>query len=377
MVFAGQGRDLESLGIAHARVDRSHAGCRRVRAGTPVSRSATAACESSASSGGSPMATCGPATTSRRRCAATSKAGMPSATGGLSCEELLGAVLESLGLNVTNGYRLESRTVRLRLVELRAGAAAVPARPRTPKRRGVHRLPWSGRCHSAGDALASGLLRPALRRTKPFRLHSEELTGQTDRDEAQRRQAAFQEDLPRRERRSPRRWHRHPQRDDDDGGRRRHRCAEGGRDGEHAASAVQLPAARGASRATRRPPVRGADRCTQHPQPRRALLRAPGGDHRRPASAALPGAGQRRPSAVALLNAEVLRLAFAAVARDPPGVRGPVATCTGSSAVRKVSRRVRHVACSIFVRLTPRARRDGATLVGPGRARQAAGRAAR
>ena len=112
-----------------------------------------------------------------------------------------------------------------------------------------------------------------------------------------------------------RRRDRPAQRHDDDGGRRRHRRAARGDDVEHAADAVQLPAARRA----RGPPPRPA-RGRADDVPRAAAtttttsrdpIASPATRRRRPTSTC---AGQR--SSARILASELLRRAFAALAED-------------------------------------------------------------
>ena len=108
-------------------------------------------------------------------------------------------------------------------------------------------------CHRRATGRAAGRARTRhgdyygwLAEQAPRRLRVRELTGQTKPlERAARPAAAVQGGVPARAAaRTPGRRHRRPQRHHDDGGRRRHRLAALGDDGQHAAAALQLPAAR-------------------------------------------------------------------------------------------------------------------------------------
>ncbi len=82
-----------------------------------------------------------------------------------------------------------------------------------------------------------------------FRLNCEELTGQTNKSDARRRQRLFQDIMPARAAGEPSgRSRGSTQRNNDDGGGCRYRTAYGRDDGEHATDALQLPAASRTSR---------------------------------------------------------------------------------------------------------------------------------
>lgn len=191
VVFAGQGRDLESLGVARATVpvlpndlrgldeatfSEIRDSCVRIlgqlrrfidgdmRAGDALPpaliRFVRAAVQRSAPS--------------------------------TDADDVLAAVKEVLQLTVANGYRLDPRAVTL--------TTEVAGRWECEQCRRVHGQPSAGTCTNCGGALSeSGEHRDVedyyalLSREDEMRLHAEELTGQTDRGEAQRRQAAFQE----------------------------------------------------------------------------------------------------------------------------------------------------------------------------------------
>jgi DEAD/DEAH box helicase domain-containing protein len=123
-----------------------------------------------------------------------------------------------------------------------------------------------------------------------FRFRSEELTGQTDKDDRPSRQRRFQEIFLGEERSRRLVEDRLAQRDDDDGSGGGHRAAPGRDDGQHASAAIQLPAAR-------RPcgPARCGGFLRYHllprPQPRRLLLPAGRGHDRRGSATPLCGCG--------------------------------------------------------------------------------------
>ncbi len=103
------------------------------------------------------------------------------------------AVNEALGLTVANGYRLDPRVVRLR--------ETLGRRWICRQCRRSHGQPSGGVCTSCRgqvdvhitDGNAATTTTRCSREKRSSRLHSEELSGQTDRAEAQRRQASFQD----------------------------------------------------------------------------------------------------------------------------------------------------------------------------------------
>lgn len=107
-------------------------------------------------------------------------------------DALLASVNESLGLSIVNGYRMEPRSVLLLLTD---GASWSCTRCRR-----AHGQPSAGVCTACRGPLehVQGVERDVedyyarLSSVPRSRMHSEELTGQTDRGEAQRRQASFQ-----------------------------------------------------------------------------------------------------------------------------------------------------------------------------------------
>jgi hypothetical protein len=191
VVFAGQGRDLESLGVARATVtklpldlagldqsmfEQVRDGCLRIlghlrrftdgdmRSGDSVPPAVLKYLEAVITSNGLPV----------------------------ERDRLLAAVNESLGLSIVNGYRMEPRSVLLKLI---SGAAWSCTRCRR-----AHGQPAAGVCTACRGQVEKADETEedvedyyALLSSVPrSRLHSEELTGQTDRNEAQRRQASFQ-----------------------------------------------------------------------------------------------------------------------------------------------------------------------------------------
>lgn len=113
--------------------------------------------------------------------------------------------------------------------------------------------------------------REAVDGRPPLRLHSEELSAQTD-DQAERqrhfRNVVVNLGDEQRELHSQRRHHRHPERDHDDGGRGRHRGSPCRVPREHAADAIQLPATRRQSG-----PPRPSLLCCSHSLPRQKSRR--------------------------------------------------------------------------------------------------------
>jgi hypothetical protein len=107
-------------------------------------------------------------------------------------EQVVLRVCEALGLSVVNGYRLDARSVSL-TTDLRERWICSQCRQ-------LHGHASAQTCTGCGadlSPLATGDVEEdyyALLAAEPeMRLHGEELTGQTDRSEAQRRQAAFQD----------------------------------------------------------------------------------------------------------------------------------------------------------------------------------------
>ena len=107
-------------------------------------------------------------------------------------EVLIASLNEALGLSIVNGYRLDARKVEVRLID---GQRWICRRCRTVHGHGSGRVCIS--CRGELELLDTGDPNPGdyyaqLALERPARLHSEELSGQTDRSEAQRRQALFQ-----------------------------------------------------------------------------------------------------------------------------------------------------------------------------------------
>lgn len=110
----------------------------------------------------------------------------------VDADKVIAMVKEALDLSVTNGHRLDPRRVSLTPTDGRTWQCE------RCRRRHAH--PSAGTCTScsggvvevSGDDEAADYY-ALLSREPEMRLHGEELTGQTDRSEAQRRQAAFQQ----------------------------------------------------------------------------------------------------------------------------------------------------------------------------------------
>jgi hypothetical protein len=107
-------------------------------------------------------------------------------------EQVLLRTCEALGLSVVNGYRLDPRTVSL--------TTSAQDRWSCSQCRRLHGHASANTCTGCGGALEPLTTEDAdrdyyalLAAEPEMRLHGEELTGQTDRSEAQRRQAAFQQ----------------------------------------------------------------------------------------------------------------------------------------------------------------------------------------
>lgn len=191
VVFAGVGRDLESLAIARAvhRLPHGTTGGLTSEIFTEVVDSslrilghARRFTDGDLRTGDKP-----PAALERFVTAVADRHSVPS-------DPLLGAVHEALGLTAENGYRVDGRDVVLTLLD---GSAWVCHRCR---RRHGH--PSAGVCTTCRGPLPDEPSRLDDDEVEDFysllaaqrlgRMHSEELSGQTDRSEAQRRQAAFQ-----------------------------------------------------------------------------------------------------------------------------------------------------------------------------------------
>lgn len=106
-------------------------------------------------------------------------------------EQVLAAIYQCLGLSPANGYRLSTQSLKLRAL---AGAGWRCSRCRRP-----HGHPSGGVCTACLGSVTEKAAEhrdddyyALLARQPESRLHAEELSGQTDRSEAQRRQAAFQ-----------------------------------------------------------------------------------------------------------------------------------------------------------------------------------------
>lgn len=191
VAFAGQGRDLESIGVARATVpalphdlsgldERVFSEVRDscVRILGQLRRFTDGDMRS-----GEDLP---PAVVRYVRSAVTASA--PE----VDADRVIMMVKEALDLSVTNGHRLDPRRVSL------TPTSGETWQCERCRRRHAHRS--AGTCTSCSGVLSrvSGEDESAdyyalLSREPEMRLHGEELTGQTDRSEAQRRQAAFQQ----------------------------------------------------------------------------------------------------------------------------------------------------------------------------------------
>lgn len=190
VVFAGQGRDLESLGVARACVDVLPADLGGLDNGLfeEVRDSSLRIL------GHLRRFTDGDMRSGDAYPPALLKYVGAAAQGhGVPRDALVSAVNEALGLSVANGYRVEPRRIKLRLIGDKVWQC-------TRCRRG-HGHPSAGVCISCRGTVAvleqsqevSQDYYALLAQEPGSRLHSEELSGQTDRSVAQHRQALFQE----------------------------------------------------------------------------------------------------------------------------------------------------------------------------------------
>jgi Lhr-like helicase len=191
VVFAGQGRDLESLGVARATVDALPANLdgldrelfEEVRDSSlrilGHLRRFTDGDMRSGDAYPPPLLKFIESVTQR--------------LGSVERDAVVAAVNEALALSVTNGYRVDPRRIKLRLLDRAAW--------RCTRCRRAHGQPSGGICTSCRGPVVADEPQDQepddyyalLAHESGSRLHSEELSGQTDRAEAQQRQAWFQD----------------------------------------------------------------------------------------------------------------------------------------------------------------------------------------
>ncbi len=191
VAFAGQGRDLESIGVARATIPalpRDLAGLDEtvfteirdscVRILGQLRRFTDGDMRS-----GEDLP---PAVVRYVRSAAAASA--PT----IDADKVIAMVKEALDLSVTNGHRVDPRRVSLTPTDGRTWQCE-RCRRRHAHRSGATCTSCSGDLVEVSGDDESADFYALLSHEPEMRLHGEELTGQTDRSEAQRRQAAFQQ----------------------------------------------------------------------------------------------------------------------------------------------------------------------------------------